>query len=101
MSATLDGLDAADVMVLGKADGEASLAAYVASGSSGPLVGAPVFADVVQNGAPWTKTIPLRKGVYYLVWDNTPTAGRVAPPVSLLDDRAATLTYVVQIGDSP
>lgn len=100
VTATLDGLDAADVMVLGKADGEASLAAYVGNASAGPLSGAPVFSDVVQNGAQFSKRIPLPKGVYYLVWDNTATAGRVAPPVSLLDDRAATLTYVVQIGDA-
>jgi hypothetical protein len=60
-----------------------------------------VFSDVIQNGVQWMKPIPLPKGVYYLVLDNTPTAGRVAPPVNLLDDRAATFTYVVQIGDAP
>ena len=101
VTATLDGVDAADVIVLGKADGEASVSAYVANAAAGPLTGTPLFSDVIQNGAQWSKTIPLPKGVYYLVWDNTATAGRVAPPVSLLDDRAATLTYVIQIGDAP
>jgi hypothetical protein len=101
VTATLDGLEAADLIVLDKAGGEASLAAYVGSPTAGPLSGAPVFSDVVRNGAPFQRTIKVPKGVYYLVWDNTPTAGRAAPAVQLLNDNAATLTYVVQIGDAP
>jgi hypothetical protein len=101
ITSTLDGLDAADVLVLGKADGEASVAAYLNQGASGPLTGTPLFSDVMQAGVQYVKAIPLPKGVYYLVLDNTPTAGRVAPPVNLLDDRAGTFTYVVQIGDAP
>jgi len=101
VTATLDGLAAADLIVLGKADGEASVSAYVASASAGPLAGTPVFQDVIKNGAQYGKAIKVPKGVYYLVWDNTPTAGQVAPAVELLNDNAATLTYVVQIGDAP
>lgn len=101
ITATLDGLEAADLLVLGKADGEASVDAYVANATAGPLAGAPVFSDVVRNGVQYSKPIKLPKGVYYLVWDNTPTAGQVAPAVRMLDDSAATLTYVVQIGDAP
>jgi hypothetical protein len=101
VTATLDGVDTADVLVLGKQDGDASVAAYIANGTAGPLTGTPLFSDVIAVNTPWTKAIPLPKGVYYLVLDNTPTAGRVAPPVNLLDDRAATFTYVVQIGDAP
>jgi hypothetical protein len=101
VTATLDGLDAADVLVLRKDDGERSIDAYVADGSAGPLAGVPVFSDVVRNGVQYTKAIKLPKGAYYLVWDNTPTAGRVAPAVQMLNDSAATLTYIVQIGDAP
>jgi len=99
ITATLDGVDAMDVIVLGKADGEASLASYVQNASAAPLTATPAFPDVVQNGAQYTKGVPLAKGVYYLIFDNSSTAGRVSPPVNLLDDRAATVTYVVQIGD--
>ncbi len=101
VTTTLDGVDAADLIVLGKQDGEASLAAYIANGASAALTGNPVFSDVVQNGVQYMKPIKLPKGIYYLIFDNTPTAGRVAPPVTMLDDRAATFTYIVQIGDSP
>ena len=101
VTATLDGVDAADVIVLGKADGEASLASYINAGAAGPLTGTPLFADVLQNGKQWSKPIALPKGVYYLIFDNSSTAGRVSPPVNLLDDQAATITYVVQVGDAP
>jgi hypothetical protein len=101
VTATLDGIDAADVLVLKKEDGEASVKSYIDAGTSGPLTGTPIFSDVVQNGVQWMKPIVLPKGVYYLVWDNTATAGRVSAPAALLDDKAATITYVIQIGDAP
>jgi hypothetical protein len=47
------------------------------------------------------QSIPLPKGVYYVVFDNTPTAGAVSPPNNPLDDRAAVVNYVLQIGDAP
>jgi hypothetical protein len=101
VTATLDGLDAVDVLLLAKAEGEASLGYYLNYGASGPLAGNPVFSDVVHAGARYSRPIPVAKGTYYLVWDNTPSAGVVAPPVNLLDDRAAMISYVVQIGDAP
>ncbi len=101
VTATLDGVDTVDVLLLGKAEGEASLGYYLGYGASGPLAGNPSFSDIVRAGAQYTKAIPVAKGTYYLVWDNTPTAGVVAPPVNLLDDRAAVISYVLQIGDAP
>jgi hypothetical protein len=101
VTARLDGVDAADMLVLNKADGEASVASYITNGTAGALAGTPVFSDVIQNGVQWSKPIVLAKGVYYLIFDNSATAGRVAPAVNLLDDKAATFTYVVQIGDAP
>ena len=101
VTATLDGVDAVDVLLLAKNEGETSLGYYLTYGASGPLAGSPAFSDVVHNGAQYTKPIPVTKGTYYLVWDNTPSAGVVAPVVNLLDDRAAMISYVVQIGDAP
>jgi hypothetical protein len=46
-------------------------------------------------------------GMYYVVFDNTPSAGAVgaqaAPlaPLALLSDSAAVVSYAVQIGDAP
>ena len=89
MTATLDGVDAIDVFASRRQTAKLGRV-YFQYGAAGALAGTPVFSDVMQNGVQWTRSIVLPKGVYYLVFDNTPTAGRVAPPVHLLDDRAAT-----------
>jgi hypothetical protein len=39
--------------------------------------------------------------MYYVVFDNTPTAGSTSPPMNAFDDRAATIRYAVQLGDAP
>lgn len=98
---TLDGAPALDLAVLKKEEGEASLRAYVDYAQVGPLLGVPVFADVVRSGAEYTKTVPLPEGVYWVVLDNTPLAGMVAPPGLPYDDRAGAVSYAVQIGDAP
>ena len=58
-----------------------------------------MMSDVVQQGVEWKRAIPVPPGMYYVVFDNTPTAGTIAPPVSALDDRAAVVNYLIQIGD--
>jgi len=40
-------------------------------------------------------------GTYYVVFDNSTSAGQVAPAINLLADPAATISYAVQIGDAP
>jgi hypothetical protein len=56
---------------------------------------------VIQAGAPYARTVPVAEGTYYMVIDNTASAGQVAPPANLFDDRAAVINYVVQLGDAP
>jgi hypothetical protein len=97
----LDGLQAIDVLFMRKDDGEASLGYYINYGTAGPLAGVPFMGDVMQAAVPYTRTLPVPKGTYYMILDNTPTAGQVAPPMNPLDDRAAVVSYVVQIGDAP
>lgn len=101
VSAQLDGVQAMDLMVMRKADAEASLRLYFDYPVAGPLAGGPVVSDVVQAGIPFQHTIPVPEGTYYVLLDNTPSAGTVAPPMNPLDDRAALVNYVIQIGDAP
>ena len=51
--------------------------------------------------APYHAQIPLPKGLYYIVVDHTSTAGQVAPPAGGHDDRAALVSYAVQLGEAP
>ena len=101
VGATLDGIPAVDIMVMPKDTGEASLHLYYDYPQMGPLAAAPMMSDVIRSGVPYSRAIPVPAGIYYVIVDNSSTAGQVAPPVNLLDDRAATVTYAVQIGDAP
>ena len=47
------------------------------------------------------RTLALPPGYYYLVLDNTASAGRTSPPNAANDDRAALVSYAIEIGDAP
>jgi hypothetical protein len=101
ITASVDGAAAVDFLVLRKAEAEASLQAYYEYPQAGPLVGAPVSSEVLAAGNPVKRMIVVPVGTYYVVFDNTPTAGRANPTVNPLDDRAAVVDYLIQIGDAP
>jgi len=101
LTGTVDGGLAIDVLFLSKSEGEASLKLYTNYPMSGPLSGPPMVTDVMQPGVEFKKIVPVPKGVYFIVLDNTPTAGQVAPPQNPLDDRAAAVSYVAQVGEAP
>jgi hypothetical protein len=101
VSAAVDGVPAMDVLVLRKAEAEQSLQYYFEYPQAGPLApGVPVSADVLANGNPLKRAIVVPPGTYYVVFDNTPTAGQVSPTINPLDDRAAVVNYLIQIGDA-
>lgn len=99
VTAAVDGAPAIDVMIMRKAEGDASLQLYFEYPQSGPLAAPPIMTEVVQQGVEWKRAIPVPPGMYYVVFDNTPTAGTVSPPVNALDNRAAVVNYLIQIGD--
>ncbi len=100
LSAGVDGVPAIDVLVMRKADAEASLQLYYEYPQSGPLTGTPMTSEVLTTGNPMKRSIVVPPGTYYVVLDNTATAGQVAPAVNALDDRAAVVNYLIQIGDA-
>jgi hypothetical protein len=101
LTAQLDGVQAIDLFLIRREDAEASLRLYFDYREAGPLSGQPMIFDVVQAGQPFSHTIPVPPGMYYVVLDNTPSAGQVAPPMNPFDDRAAVVSYAIQIGDAP
>jgi hypothetical protein len=101
VTATMDGAPAIDMLILRKAEGDASLQLYYEYAAAGPLSGAPIAGEVMRQGVEVQRAIPVPPGMYYVVFDNTPSAGQVAPPISTLDDRAAVVNYLIQIGDAP
>lgn len=102
LNATLDGLSAADVLIMKKEDAEVSLGLYYNYPQSGPLDAPVLYNEVISTGQPFQQAFKVPKGAYYVLFDNTATAGKVAPPpaANLLEDHAATLTYAVEVGDA-
>ncbi|HVH43314.1 MAG TPA: hypothetical protein VM925_13255 [Labilithrix sp.] len=100
LTAAVDGVPAIDVLVMRKAEAEQSLQYYFEYPQAGPLAGAPMSSEVLANGNPLKRAIVVPPGTYYVVFDNTPTAGQVSPTINPLDDRAAVVNYLIQIGDA-
>jgi hypothetical protein len=100
----LDGAQAVDVFVVPKAEGDASLQSYIGYGPAGPMAFPPRFAEVLAYGVQYQRAVPLPPGMYYVVIDNTPTAGQKAPPPVLpfgVAEAGAVVNYAIQIGDAP
>lgn len=100
VQAQVDGAPAVDVMIMRKTEAEASLQAYYEQPQAGPLAGPPMAGDILQQGVQMNRGFPVAPGTYYVVFDNTPTAGQVAPPGNAFDNRAAVINYLIQIGDA-
>jgi hypothetical protein len=92
-----------DVLLLRKDVGDGSLQLYYNYPQSGPLAGPPLAQAVLAQGQPFNQAFKVDPGMYYVVFDSTPSAGVVAPPplASLLVDPGAVVSYAVQIGDAP
>ncbi len=102
VQATVTGVPAIDMLVMKKVDADASLGLYYQYPQSGPLNAQVMQATVIPAQQPFRQVIPVPKGLYYIVLDNTSTAGSVAPPnLGFLANAAATVDYAVQIGDAP
>ena len=101
LKAKLDGAAAIDVFIVRKEEGDASLRYYLDYPQTGPLAAPPMLQDVIQAGVELDRTVPLPKGMYYVVLDNTPTAGQVAPPQNAFDDRTAVVNYLIHLSDAP
>lgn len=91
---------AVDVMVVNKYTGDVWRDQYqrgIMTPPPGPvLAGAPL-----QQTYNDSRRYPLPQGSYYIVIDNTASAGIVSPPASLipLADAVARVSYVVQLGE--
>ncbi len=97
----VDGAEAVDLLVVPKDAGDEWLSLYIHRAGTTPPRYAPLMGDVASSMAPYRRALQVAKGRYYLVVDNTATAGRVAPPQGRFDDRAALVNYALQLGDAP
>jgi hypothetical protein len=115
VTAVVEGAPSVDVLVVATATGESWLAQYERYLETGPAPGPTLYEDTVlasagevgmvpgappATTAPWRRTFPLPAGSYYVVLDHSATAGRSAPPSVRGDDRAALVSYAVELGQA-
>jgi hypothetical protein len=98
----LEGPRPADLLLMPRGAGEQSLALYTQQPAAGPLAGPPMFGDVIQPNLEYQRALPVPAGVYYLVIDNTGSAGQVgpAPFLGVGVDAPAIVNYAIEIGDA-
>ena len=101
LNVAIDGAPAIDVLVVHRGQGEEWLGQYTTSVAPGPPPAPPVLDEAATAGMVWRRTVPLPAGQYYVVFDNTAAAGRTAPAGQGNDDRAALVSYAVELGDAP
>jgi hypothetical protein len=93
----VDGAPAIDVLLVPRAVGDAWLYTYVTQSRTTPPAAPPILDEAVVAGGVWQRTLEVPAGQYYLVLDNTDTAGRTAPPRNVRDDRAALVSYGIEL----
>jgi hypothetical protein len=101
ITASVDGTTTADIFVVSETEGEQLLDRYVTQPGPVTLTNPPRLDDTIVYGSPWQRTVVLPEGSYQLIFDNTSTVGRSAPPQIRGDDRAAKVDFLVQLGDAP
>jgi hypothetical protein len=102
VSATVDGAAGVTLYLMDKQSGDVSLGLYYNYPQIGPLNAPVLVKDNVNAGRQYTRSIPVQKGMYYVVLENpgNPVAAPSLLPMPMTDI-AATVSYAVQIGDAP
>jgi hypothetical protein len=106
VTALVEGAPQVDLLVVAKSVGDEWIKGYEREGQPLGPPGPPAFETSLGSmtpgtGRPWRQALRLPKGSYYLVFDHTPAAGQSTPPALPYDDRAALVSYAVQLGDPP
>lgn len=97
---------AVDIMIVDKNVGDAWRDGYQRGlpAAMGPPPGPVLAGGPLSANASEQRRYPLAPGLYYVVVDNTATAGLVSPPFGLLNplgvgDAISRLSYVAQLGE--
>ena len=104
LTAVVEGAPAVDVLVVAKPVGDGWVSGYESYAAPAAPPG-PVFFQQALVAAPSGAAQPLRQqlqlppGGYYVVFDHTAVAGVTSPVHQARDDRAALVSYGVQLGE--
>jgi hypothetical protein len=84
-----------------KTSGDAWRETYQKSAQPTAPSALPAIDEPVTAGVVWKRMVRVPAGFYYVVFDNTAGAGRTQPTTFAYDDRAAMVSYAVEVGDAP
>ena len=101
LTVAVEGAPGVDVLVVPRAIGDAWLQTYTKQAATTAVPGYAALDEAVFSGALWRRTAVVPQGQYYVVFDNTATAGRTQPTAYAGDDRAAMISYALELGDAP
>ncbi|MFO0615025.1 MAG: hypothetical protein U0414_20715 [Polyangiaceae bacterium] len=101
LTMTLEGTTAVDILVYQRSQGDVWLQQYFQETAPTAPPTPPIFDDTVNAGMLYRRLVRVPKGSYYVVIDNTATAGRTPPLVYGDDDRAAFVSLAVERGSAP
>lgn len=104
LTANVDGAPQIDVQIHGKDAGETWLQQYVTSKENAAPPSTPLLDETVTatpSTQPLRRFVAVPPGSYYVVLDNTSTAGKTAPGGGPNDDRAALVGIGIEVGDAP
>jgi hypothetical protein len=101
LTMSIDGTAAVDVMVVDKGMGDQWLDSFVKSPGVPQPPMPPLMTDVVPKGTQWQKTVPVRRGHYYVVLDNSSVVGSATPVATGSVPSGALVNVVVQVGEAP
>ena len=104
LTMSVTGAPAVDLLVVPRQIGDPWLDQYTTVPQAGGPPGAPILDETVNldpTGRLTKRLVRVPKGSYYVVLDNTTTAGRSSPPQTALDDRAALVSLGIELGDAP
>ncbi len=97
INVAVDGAPAIDVLLFPRATGEQWLQQYALAPQPAAPPAMPLLDEAVPAGAVFKRTLSVPAGSYYLVLDNTATAGRTMPTKIAGDDRAANVSYGIAL----
>ena len=101
LTVAVEGAPGVDVLVVPRAIGDAWLQTYTKQAATTAVPGYAALDEAVFSGALWRRTAVVPEGQYYVVFDNTATAGKTQPTAYAGDDRAAMISYALELGDAP
>lgn len=99
-TAGVDGAPAVDVWVMQKHAADPMIDHVVRQRGPANPASPPLLDEPMVQGQLWKRYLKLPKGDYVMVLDNS-AVGRTQPASIAGDDRAASVKYLVQVGDAP